>query len=451
MNRRRSKYARRPAWRAIAAAALLGAPMLAPAQTTSVNGKIAYESCGPSSIPFGPMQCDIWVMDPDGTNQVNLTSTPDRNEIVPAWSPDGSRIAYLDGFTYPTTLMIMNGDGSGSTAVAPVDSMAPMSWSPAGTHIAMSIGGSIGIIDLVTGTQTIISQPVQFGEVQIMVTEFEPAWSPDGQKIAFTGLRPEAFPNPITGDTEQGTQHEIVVVDADGSNAVIVSAGDPGSDRATFLEEDRSPTWSPDGSMLAFMSQSQVPSCCGPWQIWVVSRDGTGATNLTSDDTVNDMFPSWSPDGAQIVFSRADAGGWDLYAMPAPSQQAAPAAALAATTFTAAASAATRLTVGANASNPDWGRAAEPGSSEHRLSVVVVKQPGAEGSVHSKPRGIRCGADCEETYASGTVVVLTATAKKGSRFAGWSGECTGHGGRCTVTMDAAASVTATFERERRKK
>src|SRR5215211_4387908 len=53
------------------------------AQTTSPEGKIVYEKLG-----------DIWVMDADGTNQNNLTNTPDTDEGQPAWSSDGTRIAF---------------------------------------------------------------------------------------------------------------------------------------------------------------------------------------------------------------------------------------------------------------------------------------------------------------------------------------------------------------------
>jgi hypothetical protein len=65
------------------------------------------------------------------------------------------------------------------------------------------------------------------------------------------------------------------------------------------------------------------------------------------------------------------------------------------------------------------------------------------GSVVSSPPGIDCGDDCDESYAKGTVVTLTARSLEGSAFAGWTG-CSGAKNRCTVTMNDAQFVTALF-------
>jgi len=75
------------------------------------------------------------------------------------------------------------------------------------------------------------------------------------------------------------------------------------------------------------------------------------------------------------------------------------------------------------------------------LLTVVLS---GSGSVSSSPAGITCGADCTETYTSGTVVTLTATPATGQVFSGWTGACSGSLIKCFVTMDAAKSVTATF-------
>ena len=82
-----------------------------------------------------------------------------------------------------------------------------------------------------------------------------------------------------------------------------------------------------------------------------------------------------------------------------------------------------------------------------KRKLTVDPEGTGTGTVTSAPAGISCGGDCEEDYAHGTNVVLTAAPDAGSTFSGWSGNCTPDGAdpnKCTVTMDAAKTVTATF-------
>ena len=66
------------------------------------------------------------------------------------------------------------------------------------------------------------------------------------------------------------------------------------------------------------------------------------------------------------------------------------------------------------------------------------------GTVAISPANVSCGSTCSGTFAEGTSVTLTAAAKSGSKFAGWSGACSGMGATCTISLRAATSVTATF-------
>ena len=75
------------------------------------------------------------------------------------------------------------------------------------------------------------------------------------------------------------------------------------------------------------------------------------------------------------------------------------------------------------------------------VTLTVTKAGTGSGTVTGDQ--VNCGSDCTGTYVHGTAVTLTATPATGSTFAGWSGDCTGTG-TCTVTMNAAKSVTATF-------
>ncbi len=76
-------------------------------------------------------------------------------------------------------------------------------------------------------------------------------------------------------------------------------------------------------------------------------------------------------------------------------------------------------------------------------TLTVSKVGSGTGSVSSNPAGISCGASCTANFAQGATVTLTAAPDGGSTFAGWSGACSGTGS-CSVTMDAAKTVTASF-------
>jgi hypothetical protein len=78
-----------------------------------------------------------------------------------------------------------------------------------------------------------------------------------------------------------------------------------------------------------------------------------------------------------------------------------------------------------------------------RYTLSVTKPGNGVGTISSSPTGISCGTTCSSTYDYGTSVVLTAAANTGSTFGGWGGACSGTG-TCTVAINAAKSVTATF-------
>ncbi len=82
-----------------------------------------------------------------------------------------------------------------------------------------------------------------------------------------------------------------------------------------------------------------------------------------------------------------------------------------------------------------------------RTYLLTVDKTGqGSGRVETATRDIDCGPDCSSHYGSGTEVTLTATAESGSRFAGWSGDCSGTAPTCRITLDRAAAVTAQFDR-----
>jgi hypothetical protein len=78
------------------------------------------------------------------------------------------------------------------------------------------------------------------------------------------------------------------------------------------------------------------------------------------------------------------------------------------------------------------------------VNLSVSKAGTGSGTVTSSPAQIDCGATCSAYFDSGTVVTLTATPATGSNFTSWDGCDTVSGATCTVTVNAAKSVTATF-------
>jgi hypothetical protein len=80
-------------------------------------------------------------------------------------------------------------------------------------------------------------------------------------------------------------------------------------------------------------------------------------------------------------------------------------------------------------------------SSAHPLTVTLAGT--GTGTLTSTPAGINCPGTCTANFSTGTMVTLTETPASGSSFTGWSGACSGTG-TCSVTMNAAASVTANF-------
>ncbi len=326
---------------ALTTAVLFASAGPAAAQVTAVNGDIAYTVCD-YNVPPGAITCDIWVMHPDGTGQTNLNNTPELNEWAPAWSPDGTRIAYIEGDNYSNRIMVMNADGTGQAPIVPTPffQFGP-TWSADGTQIAFTrqVEGQV----ITTQFDILVINVDGTGETNLTNSDYDEidaAWSPDGSKIAFAAVRPEMSAG------ELWAQWEIVTVNPDGSGEEILTAGLPGTPRGDFLEEDRAPAWSPDSALLVYMTQSVDP-CCPPWQLEKVNRDGSGLLLLSDNPAWDDISPSFSPDGTLVIFVSSRGGDLAFYTMPAPVPL------VAARTVPGAV---TPLPTPANASDPVWGR-----------------------------------------------------------------------------------------------
>jgi Tol biopolymer transport system component len=223
------------------------------------NGKIAWaQAPQPLGVPY-----KIWVMNPDGSGKTQLTPNDGRDDLMPAWSPDGAKIA----FESDHEIVVMAAGGTGRVTVAP-DGGGP-SWSPDGTKLAFQATGGDDICTMNadgSGVVKVTDDPT--------TRDIDPAWSPDGTRIAFSRQ---------VGTTSR----EIYLVNVDGSGLVQVTSG-----MWAIV-----PNWSPDGTRIVFSGWDQATN-----RIWSVKPDGTGLTALTSA-AGNAYAPGWSPDGAKIVYS----------------------------------------------------------------------------------------------------------------------------------------------------
>jgi Tol biopolymer transport system component len=188
----------------------------------------------------------IYVMEADGSNLRDLSGGPGVDDVTPAWSPDGGRIAWSHaegGAAMTRAIWVMAADGSGARNLSQVAGPEP------------------DVLDIV------------------------PSWSPDGARILFSRLVWEAGQPTMA----------LILADADTANLQTVADG------STM---NTSASWSPDGERIVFARGE--PARDGRRSIYVIDADGANPRALTPPDRRAD-YPAWSPDGQQIAYL-AEAG-----------------------------------------------------------------------------------------------------------------------------------------------
>jgi Tol biopolymer transport system component len=254
-------------------------------------GIIAFDSGG-----------DIVVSNADGSGLRQLTFGA-AADVQPAFSPDGTKIAYqsLVESKDVVELFVMDVDGTHRTMIATKPARVDvsglvdiewwrLSWSPDSRSVSYTarVDGRPEIFVVrADGTgATMIGDPMLEGQ--------DPAWSPDGSRIAFHGGR---------YDAERG----IYLMSADGSGLRRLTR-QPG-----VLESNTGsyymPEWSPDGASIAYSVWSGEPAVQPKsQQIWIVDVK-TGVERPISNAAQFNDYPAWSPDGSRLAYYSDRSGG----------------------------------------------------------------------------------------------------------------------------------------------
>jgi WD40-like Beta Propeller Repeat len=249
------------------------------ATPSAANGRIVF------SIPLEGEGTALMSVLPDGTGLHRLT--PERTAVYrsPDISPDGSTVVAVQDLA---------GDGLGGDVLVtvPIDGGSPTrltmepgivsdpAWSPDGENVAFAGSDGIDVLDIATGHTRLIpgTDNMLYGG---------PTWSPDGRTIAFEGAVPDpASPSSFPWD--------IYSVRLDGSRLTNLTR--------TPDEGETSPAWSWTSDRIAFI-RGRGPAGQG---LYTMEPDGTDEVRVF-DGLPNLDHPAWSPDGASIALS-ADTG-----------------------------------------------------------------------------------------------------------------------------------------------
>jgi Ca2+-binding RTX toxin-like protein len=245
------------------------------------NGKIVFKSNRSTGV-------GLYTITPGGTATKVPGTLPGDDHAV--WSPDGSRIAFMSGSATNYEISVMNANGTGrrQLTATPVAEGEP-TWSPDGSRIAF-VKNSSGT-DATTDPEIWIINADGSGLTQLTNTvrgieDRQPAWSPDGDRIAFVseGRTGQTNSDIYSMDTNPATDDGVNLTPNDTTTNPV------------YQWNDVDPSWSPDGTHITYSTSQDV---------WRMTSTGANKANLTRGSG-GGAHPAWSPDGSRIAYARVD-------------------------------------------------------------------------------------------------------------------------------------------------
>lgn len=221
-----------------------------------------------------------------------------------SWSPDGKLIAFVGKYRNSDRIYFIDSETGRVRRKIDLDfdAIYRPTFSPDGAKIAF-----VGVSGSVSGIYTF---EIKTGEVDALTTDaleylgFD--WSPDGKRIAFTAMgigRVDSLLAITRVDPKHRFDRDIYILDVENGEM----------ERITYCSsDDFSPSWSPDGKNLIFVSDRK-----GSFDLYSYSFADSTTTQLTG--VLGGIFsPTWSKEGDRIVFSAFSKGGWDIFQVKQP-------------------------------------------------------------------------------------------------------------------------------------
>lgn len=246
-----------------------------------LRGKIAFPLFDPERGVY-----DLYVANVDGSGRHRIVEEASQ----PAFSPDGSQIAFRSWQHDALGLMVADAEGGAPRQITAYAEDALPSWSRDVPILAFCSQREPGRRWRIYGVVADGQYEWALERGNVAVFGQGPTWLPES-RIAYAGC--------VDGHCG------IILMYGDGSNPLPLTT-DP---------KDTAPAASPDGSGIAFMSNRD-----DNWEVYIVGADGEGLTRLT-DEPAADGLPTWSPDGQSVAFVSNRSGVWAVWVMNADGSQ----------------------------------------------------------------------------------------------------------------------------------